>query len=65
MPCCNGSTQTRLDANPEAVRRRRETDEHPFGTMKARLGATQLTSTFTPMASQLEAGTREGKGPRV
>jgi hypothetical protein len=38
--------QQRLDANPEAMRQRRETVEHPFGTMKARMGATHfLTKT--------------------
>jgi hypothetical protein len=30
----------RLDANPEAMRQRGETVEHPFGTMKGRIGAT-------------------------
>src|SRR5438876_5170791 len=30
--------QRRLDNNPHAMRRRRETVEHPFGTMKARMG---------------------------
>src|SRR5579871_3126427 len=34
------AVQQRLDANPEAMRQRRETVEHPFGTMKARMGAT-------------------------
>jgi hypothetical protein len=39
--------QQRLDANPQAMRLRRETVEHPFGTMKARMGATHfLTKTF-------------------
>jgi hypothetical protein len=32
----------RLHANPQAVRQRRETVEHPFGTMKARVGATHF-----------------------
>jgi macrodomain Ter protein organizer (MatP/YcbG family) len=31
--------QRRLDENPKAMRQRRETVEHPFGTMKARIGA--------------------------
>jgi Transposase DDE domain len=40
------AVQQRLDANPEAMRQRRETVEHPFGTMKARMGATHfLTKT--------------------
>ena len=28
--------------NPQAMRQRRETVEHPFGTMKARMGATHF-----------------------
>jgi hypothetical protein len=31
------AVQQRLDANPQAMRQRRETVEHPFGTMKARM----------------------------
>src|SRR6185503_17494759 len=34
--------QERLDANPEAVRMRRRTVEHPFGTIKAWMGATHF-----------------------
>jgi transposase len=34
--------QQRLDANPELMRVRRETVEHPFGTIKARMGATHF-----------------------
>jgi transposase len=34
--------QKRLDENPQAMRQRRETVEHPFGTMKARMGATHF-----------------------
>jgi hypothetical protein len=34
--------QRRLDSNPNAMRRRRETVEHPFGTIKARMGATHF-----------------------
>jgi transposase len=34
--------QCRLDMNPEAMRTRRETVEHPFGTIKARMGATHF-----------------------
>lgn len=34
--------QRRLDNNPEAMRVRRETVEHPFGTIKARMGATHF-----------------------
>jgi len=34
--------QRRLDKNPEAMRQRRETVEHPFGTIKMRMGATHF-----------------------
>ena len=34
--------QRRLDENPQAMRQRRETVEHPFGTIKARMGATHF-----------------------
>jgi transposase len=36
------AVQRRLDENPQAMRQRRETVEHPFGTMKARMGATHF-----------------------
>ena len=36
------AVQCRLDENPQAMRQRRETVEHPFGTIKARLGATHF-----------------------
>ncbi len=36
-PCSGGS-----DRNPEAMRRRRETVEHPFGTIKSWMGATHF-----------------------
>ena len=36
------AVQRRLDETPEAMRRRRETVEHPFGTIKARMGATHF-----------------------
>ena len=36
------AVQRRLDENPQAMRRRRETVEHPFGTIKMRLGATHF-----------------------
>ena len=31
------AVQKRLDENPKAMRQRRETVEHPFGTIKARM----------------------------
>ncbi len=36
------AVQRRLDENPEAMRVRRQTAEHPFGTLKARMGATHF-----------------------
>ena len=36
------AVQQRLDANPQAMRQRRETVEHPFGTLKMRMGATHF-----------------------
>jgi transposase len=36
------AVQHRLDANPQAMRVRRETAEHPFGTLKMRMGATHF-----------------------
>ena len=46
--------QQRLDANPHAMRQRRETVEHPFGTMKARMGATHfLTKTLPKVAAEM------------
>jgi hypothetical protein len=46
--------QQRLDANPQAMRQRRETVEHPFGTMKARMGATHfLTKTLPKVATEV------------
>src|SRR5262249_22671099 len=36
------AVQQRLDKNPQAMRERRETAEHPFGTLKIRKGATHF-----------------------
>ena len=36
------AVEARLDADPQAMRRRRETVEHPFETLKARMGATHV-----------------------
>jgi transposase len=48
------AVQQRLDANPHAMRQRRETVEHPFGTMKARMGATHfLTKTLPKVAGEM------------
>jgi transposase len=40
--------QKRLDANPDAMRTRRETVEHPYGTIKMRMGATHFLCTTLP-----------------
>jgi len=40
--------QERLDRNPNAMRTRRETVEHPFGTLKMRMGATHFLCTTLP-----------------
>ena len=46
--------QQRLDANPNAMRLRRETVEHPFGTLKARMGATHfLMKTLPKVAAEM------------
>lgn len=48
------AAQRRLDENPEAMRVRRETVEHPFGTLKARMGATHfLMKTLPKVASEM------------
>ena len=48
------TVQQRLDANPHAMRQRRETVEHPFGTIKARMGATHfLTKTLPKVAGEM------------
>ena len=36
------AAQERLDRNPDAMRTRREVVEHPFGTIKMRMGATHF-----------------------
>jgi transposase len=46
--------QKRLDKNPDAMRTRRETVEHPFGTMKMRMGATHfLCKTLPKVATEM------------
>jgi transposase len=46
--------QRRLDKNPNAMRTRREVVEHPFGTMKMRMGATHfLCKTLPKVASEM------------
>ena len=48
------AAQKRLDADPQAMRRRRETVEHPFGTIKMRMGATHfLCKTLPKVAAEM------------
>jgi transposase len=48
------AVQRRLDEHPEKMRRRRETVEHPFGTIKARMGATHfLMKTLPRVAAEM------------
>jgi transposase len=48
------AVQARLDKNPGAMRTRRETVEHPFGTMKMRMGATHfLCKTLPKVATEM------------
>ena len=48
------AVQKRLDENPQAMRVRRETVEHPFGTMKVRMGATHfLMKTLPKVATEM------------
>jgi hypothetical protein len=48
------TVQRRLDEHPEKMRQRRETVEHPFGTIKARMGATHfLMKTLPKVASEM------------
>jgi transposase len=48
------AVQRRLDEQPEKMRLRRETVEHPFGTIKARMGATHfLMKTLPKVATEM------------
>jgi len=48
------AVQRRLDEHPEKMRQRRETVEHPFGTIKTRMGATHfLMKTLPRVASEM------------
>ena len=48
------TVQKRLDKNPHAMRQRRETVEHPFGTLKMRMGATHfLTKRLPKVATEM------------
>jgi hypothetical protein len=48
------AVQQRLDKNPQAMRVRRETAEHPFATLKMRMGATHfLMKTLPRVATEM------------
>ena len=48
------AVQQRLDKNPQAMRVRRETVEHPFGTLQMRMGATHfLMKTLPRVATEM------------
>ena len=48
------AVQERLDRNPDAMRTRREVVEHPFGTIKMRMGATHfLMKTLPKVATEM------------
>jgi transposase len=48
------AAQERLDRNPDAMRTRREVVEHPFGTIKMRMGATHfLMKTLPKVATEM------------
>ena len=48
------AVQRRLDEHPEKMHQRRETVEHPFGTIKARMGATHfLMKTLPRVATEM------------
>ena len=48
------AVQRRLDEHPEKMRQRRETVEHPFGTIKAPMGAIHfLMKTLPRVAAEM------------
>jgi transposase len=48
------AAQERLDRNPDAMRTRREVVEHPYGTIKMRMGATHfLCKTLPKVATEM------------
>jgi len=48
------AAQQRLDREPDAMRLRRQTVEHPFGTLKAWMGATHfLTRTLDRVSAEM------------
>ena len=48
------AAQARLDRSPDAMRIRRSTVEHPFGTLKAWMGSTHfLTKTLDRVSTEM------------
>jgi hypothetical protein len=45
------AVQERFDKNPQAMRQRRETAEHPFATLKMRMGATRFLMKRLPQVA--------------
>ena len=54
------AVQRRLDEHPEKMRQRRETVEHPFGTIKARMGATHFLDEDAATSCLRDGATRAG-----
>ena len=54
------AVQRRLDEHPEKMRQRRETVEHPFGTIKARMGATHFLMKTLPKVASRDGAARSG-----
>jgi hypothetical protein len=54
------AVQRRLDKHPEKMRQRRETVEHPFGTIKARMGATHFLMKTLPRGRYRDGAARAG-----
>jgi hypothetical protein len=52
------AVQRRLDEHPEKMRQRRETVEHPFGTIKARMGATHFLMKTLPRVAYRDGAAR-------
>jgi transposase len=47
------AAQKRLDENPQAMRQRRETVEHPFGTLKMRMATHFLMKRLPKVATEM------------
>jgi hypothetical protein len=63
------AVQARMDRTPNAMRTRRETVEHPFGTLKMRMGAAHflmkaLPKVATEMALHVSHSPTSSRGSR-